>query len=186
MMFMVVVSQAQSPTAEGNIDDEFKELIDASNDFQQYKVVKKTALETLRKKTDDHIQSLNAVIENKDALITSKDQQITALNSELENTKKALDKTTLEKSSMQFLGIDTSKTIYNLVVWSIIGSLTVILIIFVLRFKRSNHITKTSQQLLKSTELELEDLRRRSIEKEQKLGRQLQNERNKVARLKSD
>jgi hypothetical protein len=55
-----------------------------------------------------------------------------------------------------------------------------------LRFRNSNAITKAAKKELQTTEEELEELRRKSIEKEQKLGRQLLDERNKLSKLKGD
>jgi hypothetical protein len=55
-----------------------------------------------------------------------------------------------------------------------------------MRFKSSNSTTKAAKQELKSIEEELEDLRHKSIEKVQKLGRELQDERNKLSKLKGE
>ena len=53
------------------------------------------------------------------------------------------------------------------------------------QFKKSKVVTNKAKKDLDSTEYELEELRRKSIEKEQKLGRQLQDERNKLSRIKA-
>jgi preprotein translocase subunit SecF len=186
ILFLGALSTGQTASQESSIDNQFDQVIEESNDFQDYKVVKKSKLNDLRKLTNDKIGLLNDSILDKNSLIVAKDKRIAELNSNLEATKNTLKETNLEKSSMQFVGIQTTKSVYNLIVWSIIIGLTIILFVFIFKFKRSNTITKNSLQQLKSTEEELEDLRKRSIEKEQKLGRELQNERNKLARLKSD
>lgn len=182
---MCSVAQSNEPK-EDSIDSQFNKIIEESNDFQDYKVVKKSKLNELRITTNKKIALLNDSILEKNSLIKSKDQRIADLKSTLETTENNLEETNLEKSSMEFAGIQTTKSVYNLAVWSIILVLSIILIFFIFRFKRSNAITKNSIQQLKSTEEELEELRKRSIEKEQKLGRELQNERNKLARLKAD
>ena len=53
-----------------------------------------------------------------------------------------------------------------------------------LQFKNSNSQTQVAKQNLKIAEDELEELRRKALEKEQKLGRMLQDERNKLTRIK--
>ncbi|WP_124980241.1 coiled-coil domain-containing protein [Nonlabens xiamenensis] len=180
-------SQAQDATSDKNkIDNQFKEVIESSNDFQEYKVVKRTALNTLRKNTNDHIQQLNQNIDNLEQSIDTKDTRIEQLDQELASVNEELTNVNAEKDSMNFLGIQTNKTVYNTIVWSIVGILAFLFVLMTLRFKNSNAVTKAANKQLKSTEEELEDLRRKSIEKEQRLGRQLQDERNKLARLKND
>ena len=53
-----------------------------------------------------------------------------------------------------------------------------------MQFKNSNSQTQVAKQNLKIAEDELEELRRKALEKEQKLGRMLQDERNKLTRIK--
>jgi preprotein translocase subunit SecF len=183
--FLGVFTQAQTPE-EKNIISQFDVLIEDSNDFQEYKVVKKVELEQLKKATSARIALLKDSIAITNKLLLSKEKLINTLNTALTNTEKELEQTTDEKSSMQFMGIETSKSVYNIGVWSIICALVVILILFILRYNNSNETTRRSLKQLKAIEEELEELRRRSIEKEQKLGRQLQDERNKLARFKSD
>jgi hypothetical protein len=55
-----------------------------------------------------------------------------------------------------------------------------------MRFKSSNATTKAAKNELKLVEDELEDFRHKSIEKVQKLGRELQDERNKLSKLKGE
>lgn len=180
------ISCFSQDSAENKIDKEFETLIGESNDFKEYKVVKKTDLRNLRKATNDNVSKLKDSISNINAELVKRENLIKDLELSLDKTQVSLDETTLEKSSIDFLGVSTSKSVYNLIVWSIIGLLILALIILTLRFKSSHTVTKESLLQLKTTEEELEELRSRSIEKEQKLGRQLQDERNKLARLKAE
>lgn len=71
------------------------------------------------------------------------------------------------------------KVTYNLILWSIIGVLLLALTIFIFKYRSSNEITNVSQTNLKLAEEELESYKRRSLEKEQQLSRQLMDERKK-------
>jgi len=64
--------------------------------------------------------------------------------------------------------------------WSIIGILLSGLLLFIFRFKNSNTLTRQAKIKLDELELDFEDYKRKALEKEQKLGRQLQDERNKL------
>ena len=61
----------------------------------------------------------------------------------------------------------------------IIGTLTVLLMIFITKFKRSNSVTIQTKLTLKEVETEFEEHRKIALEREQKVRRQLQDELNK-------
>ena len=80
---------------------------------------------------------------------------------------------------MSLAGMQLSKTSYNIVMWSIIAGLFVLLLIFIFKFKNSNSVTRTAKNSLADLEQEFEEHRRVALEREQKVRRQLQDEINK-------
>jgi preprotein translocase subunit SecF len=181
------ITQAQNPeTTLNTIDVQFKNLIEESNDFQEYKVVEQAQINQLRKNTNEHIQKLNENISLLEGSITSKDNKIVSLEKELAETNTELSKVKAERNSMNFLGTQTKKGVYNTIVWAIVGVLGFLFVLMSMRFKSSNATTKAAKNELKLVEDELEDFRHKSIEKVQKLGRELQDERNKLSKLKGE
>lgn len=177
---------AQAPNEKINqIDNEFVEILENSNNFQEYKVVKQSSLLNLKKNTNTYILELQNTINNNAKSHTEKDKAMADLKASQKNIQEELDQVKGEKNSISFLGIQLDKSIYNGIVWSIIAILILVLVTLIIKFKTSNAITIQSKTQLQQVEDELEELRRRSIEKEQILGRQLQDERNKLSRLKN-
>ena len=80
---------------------------------------------------------------------------------------------------MSLLGMQMTKTGYNILLWSIIGGLLVLLLLFIFKFKNSNVITRNAKLALAETEEEFEAHRKRALEREQKVMRRLQDEINK-------
>jgi preprotein translocase subunit SecF len=181
------ITQAQNPETTANtIDVQFKNLIEESNDFQQYKVIEKTQINQLRKNTNEHIQKLNENIYSLEGSITTKDNKVVSLEKELAQVNTELSKVKAERNSVNFLGVQTNKGIYNTIVWAIVAILGFLFVLISMRFKNSNATTKAAKNELKLVEDELEDFRHKSIEKVQKLGRELQDERNKLSKLKGE
>ena len=162
------------------IDAQFESIINESNNYQDYKVVKKVRLNELQRNTENHINGLNEEIQNLENNINSQKASIDSLEEDLTNTQNELAKVNEEKGSISFLGIPLEKGTYN----AIIALLVVGLGFFIMQFKNSNSQTQVAKQNLKIAEDELEELRRKALEKEQKLGRMLQDERNKLTRIK--
>ena len=84
-----------------------------------------------------------------------------------------------KKNSISFLGIQLNKSTYTITVWSIILLLIIALFYFIYQYKNSYSILSESKSNLSETEEELTIYKKKSLEREQKLRRQLQDEINK-------
>ncbi|HLT53328.1 MAG TPA: hypothetical protein VKZ97_05545 [Flavobacteriaceae bacterium] len=164
---------------EGTLDNQFEYVIQKSNNYEEYKVVKKTWLYALKAHTMDSLKSMHEEYAKTLAVVDSQAKEITDLKTKLTTTKDTLDKTNTEKDSMSLFGIQMSKTGYNALMWTIIAILLGGLLLFIFKFKNSNTLTRQAQKSLAETELEFEEHRRVALEREQKVRRQLQDEINK-------
>ncbi|UAB84479.1 hypothetical protein INR75_00055 [Zunongwangia sp. SCSIO 43204] len=167
------------------IQQEFQELIESSNNYQEYKVVNYDDLIDLRDNTNDYIQEL------KDQITVGKntaDQQvdeIANLEGELKTTQQDLQKVTEEKDNIVFLGLPLTKGTYMAMMWGIVAILILALLFFIYKYKNSNSVTKEAKKRLDDTEREFDAYKKKALEKEQRLGRLLQDEKNKVNRMNS-
>ncbi|GAA3791522.1 tRNA (guanine-N1)-methyltransferase [Corallibacter vietnamensis] len=163
----------------GTIDNQFEYVIRKSNNYQDYKVVKKTWLYTLKAHTIDSLNAIHKNLADTQAIVTNQTNEIASLKTNLNDTKATLEKTNNEKNNMSLFGLQMSKASYNALMWSIIGGLFVLLLFFIYKFKNSNAVTKQAKKSLEETEEEFEEHRKIALEREQKVRRQLQDEINK-------
>lgn len=164
---------------EGTLDNQFEFVIQRSNNYQEYKVVKKTWLYALKAHTMDSLKAIRENLNKTMATVDTQAKEITDLKNNLGNTQSTLEKTNKEKDSMVFLGMQMSKTSYSMLLWSIIGGLLALLLFFIYKFKNSNAVTRQAKKTLAETEEEFEEHRKTALEREQKVRRQLQDEINK-------
>ena len=83
-----------------------------------------------------------------------------------------------EKDSMAFLGIPSTKKSYQVISWTLILSLLGALLFFIFKFRNSNFLTQQAKSALDEMEQEFEQHRRWALDREQKLSRELLDERN--------
>ena len=164
---------------EGSINEQFNYLLDKSNNYQDYKVVKKVLLNQLKINTIDSIQNLNNNLLSKEEIIKNQELTITNLNSNLDKVNNQFESVSKEKDQMSFFGLATTKTIYYSLIYSFIVFLLVVIFVFVYKFINSNKVTRKAKAQLADLEKEYEDHRRVALEREQKVRRQLQDEINK-------
>lgn len=189
-----VVSNAQKTTTteeedtlsltEGTIDNQFEYVIQKSYNYQEYKNVKKTWLYQLKAHTLDSLKALQNDLKTTQSTVDSLAQEIVTLKSNLSETESTLADTNEEKDNMALFGLQMSKNNYNVLMWSIIGALFFLLLIFIYKFRNSNSVTRLAKKSLVETEEEFEEHRRTALEREQKVRRQLQDEINKQKTLK--
>lgn len=158
----------------GTIDNQFEYVIRRSNSWQDYKTVKKTWLYTLKAHTIDSLKAVHKDLNETQAIVATQAKEIEDLKGSLSTTKIDLDNTIAEKDSMKLFGMPMTKPNYSLVLWSIVGVLSALLLFFIYKFKNSNATTKLSKKTLAETEEEFEEHRRNALEREQKVRRQLQ------------
>lgn len=169
---------------EGAISDQFDFVIRNSHNYQDengqsYEVVKRNMMATLKAHTLDSLNAIHLKLDNTNKIVSDQKNEISTLKTDLSNTQEKLASTIKEKDSIALLGIKMSKTGYNLLMWSIIAALSVLLLTFIYRFKNSNVVTKAAKNRLLEVENEFNEYRRAALAKEQKIRRQLQDEINK-------
>lgn len=179
-LFLVTVSSyAQTSSPKNPIDEEFSELIESSNNFKGYKVVDFNELTALQDKTEDYIGELKNEITGYETSLQTQKDTIKKLKADLANVENQLAEVTAEKDAISFLGMPLSKSTYSTLMWGIVAVLLLAVALLLIRFKSSNARTKESRKKLVETEKEFEAFRAKALEKEQRMGRQLQDERNK-------
>lgn len=176
------VTMAQVST-ETTIDEKFQELITNSNNFKGYKVVDTEQLTTLQGLTSNRIAELKEEIAASKESFKNQEAKIAALQNELETLRAELETVTAQKDDIAVLGMSLSKASYNTAVWSLVGLLVLALVLFVVRFNRSHIHTREAKKNLAELEKEFDAYRVKSLEKEQRLGRLLQDEKNKQLKM---
>lgn len=174
----------QYSLSSGNIDSQFEYVFRKSGNFkgtngQPYEAVKQAWLLKLKANVLDSLKTTYKDLANSKATVANQVKEIDDLKAKLGNTQTTLNETNEEKNNMALLGMQTSKTNYNVIMWTIIAALTALLLFFIYKFKNSNSLTKEAKHKLEEVETEFEEHRRTALEREQKVRRQLQDEINK-------
>ncbi len=195
LTFGLQFSQAQDEEQEeevslerGPIDSQFEYVYKKSGNYRadgkRYEVVRTISLDQLRQNVLDTLSGFNTRAAELKATIAGHESTITSLEKKLEDTTNSLAVVTEEKDNMSFLGIAVSKGTYNAILWTVIAGLLILLLFFIYRFRNSNILTQEAKTNLSELETEYEDHRRRALEREQKISRQLQDEINKYKKQK--
>ncbi len=189
IFFLAIFTSAFSQTTQkkeikqslnnGSIEDQFEYLYKKSYSYKDIKSIKKVEYQKLKANVLDSLQSLSKRLNESNSTIETQKNEINTLKENLKTTNDNLINITKEKDEISFLGIAMTKTSYNMLMWSLIFGLLLLLLFFIYQYKNSRIVTKQAQKDLNETEEEFETYKRVSIEREQKVRRELQDEINK-------
>ncbi|WP_347175207.1 hypothetical protein [Polaribacter uvawellassae] len=158
------------------IDNQFRTVYKKSNNYLEYKVILKKDYGDIHDNVLDSIKAFNKQLDAKNTLINSQKNTIAILNKEKEETATKLSEALNKENSVSLFGMQLSKGLYSFILFTIIIALLISLGYFVYKFKNSNVLTVAAKNDLEDAENELNTFRKKSLEKEQKLRRQLQDE----------
>lgn len=174
---------AQTPNK--TIDDQFTSLINESSNWQNYKVVEKGKLNQLQRQVLEATNQLQNEIDSSKADLAQQKASLSDITTKLATTEESLQEALSRENNVEVLGIPTSKATFKILVCIVIAILLLALAGLFIQFKKSYTDTKEARKKLIETEEELEDLKKRSLEREQKIRRQLQDEINKNRSVES-
>lgn len=169
----------ENPNKNPSIQEQFEFIYKISNNYKYFKVIEKSRFDELKKNTLDSLnfQKGKAInLQNKLNTVSSSTENLKNTNQLLQNK---LTEAIQKSKSVNFFGSTISISTYSLIVWLLIVILLVGMIYFIYKFLNNNHLTKESIANLKDVEKEFELHRKKALEREQKLRRQLHDEVNK-------
>jgi len=164
---------------------QFQKMLDKSESYTDYKVVKKSNLSNYSKAVQDTIKVSRTKISSLKNTVADQKSQIGQLSNRISDLENQLSKSEELRESLSLIGININKSTYHWIVWIIIGVLAAFGFFAFGSFMRSNNITAKINKDYKELELEFDDHKKKSQEKQLKMGRELQTERNLIEELKS-
>jgi len=170
----------------GTIESQFEFLYKKSGRYQDYRVIKINQLLKFRNNVYDTLKLDRKKYLDSQNIISKQKTEIDSLNSKLIAINDNLSTVTKEKDSIKLLGMQLSKVGYNSLLWTIIAALTALLAFFISKFKRSNAITIEANKNKAEIEKEYDEYKQRTLEREQLLRRELQDELNKQKYAKQE
>jgi len=162
-----------------NVNEKFDYVITKSNNFQEFKVVKRAWLHTLKKQVLDSVNKQKGEIKALAVIIEDQKSNTKKLESKIEMLNNDITKVNTDKDNISFIGSDMKKGAFKNLFWGIISVLSILLIFFIYKFKNSNTTTQEAKVQLADVEKEYESHKKTALEREQKVMRKLQDELNK-------
>jgi uncharacterized protein YlxW (UPF0749 family) len=164
---------------------QYQELLTKSKSFYGSKVINPARLSAYWKSVSDTLKVERKQVRTSKAKITELQRTITDLKGQMAGKETALSSSNQKLNEITFMGIAFEKGTYNTVVWTLILLLALALIVIVIRSAKHIHEAKYRSGLYEEIAAEYQTYKVKANDKEKKLARELQDERNKFEDYKS-
>lgn len=176
----IFIVNAQTEELDATLKSSFRDLIDNSETFQQYKVIPIVKMNSFEKQLTDTLQLYKSKISTANEAENSANLKVDSLKSEVVDLQTELEETQEMVDGILFLGIPMNKSSYTIMVWTIIFILLAGIVFVYVLYLNSNRVTKQTKNDKNRVDNELEELRKTSHEKQVKIKRELQTALNKL------
>lgn len=166
------------------LEQKWGRMLEKAENYDPYKVIKKTELADFWKSTNDTIQRYQKEIKGQRSVIASQKSEITQLKAQTTELNATLSQNETDKNSVSFLGIKANKVAY-------LSTLTLLFVIALLgigvlyyMYTNSNSVASQKVNAYQLLSKEFDEYKLGKIEMERKLRRELQTQVNKLEELK--
>ncbi len=165
---------------ESSIDGQFRYVMQRSDDVDDFEMVKRWHLYTLKKHVQDSLDAKQALLDSTVAQVVAGQKCIDSLRQANNVVSEKYRAAVVQKETLYFLGIPMHKSGYHKLVWSLIVVLLVATALSLMLFQRSNLVTRETKNSLDELRAEFESFRKRALEREEGIVRKYHNEINKL------
>ena len=160
-----------------NLQTQFQVLLAQSKSIDaDFKAIRKSNIEIIQKNVADSISKYTKEISTLKNSSSSSVANLAAIQDSLKTAQTELNTERQKKDSISFIGIDLDKGIYHTIVWAIISALALILIIVLASFRRAKVAAVEHQKTAEEVQNTFQTYKKKVMEVEQKLKRQLLDE----------
>jgi uncharacterized membrane-anchored protein YhcB (DUF1043 family) len=166
------------------LNEQFVQLKESSNTYNNFKIIRETRLDAFWVGVIDSIGATKEQLQFTQTKVNELQKELEGIKKDMAAKDKELAAHQHATTHISVLGIDVLKENFIYTFWGVISFLVLALLIIGYRFKENNRVTATTRKENSTLKEEMEEFKKRSLEKEKKLRRELQTERNTVEELK--
>ncbi|MFA4866917.1 MAG: hypothetical protein WC623_01905 [Pedobacter sp.] len=164
---------------------QYQLMLSKSKTLNGYKLINPARISAFWKNVNDSLSTSRRHIANATKQIKQHENEIASLKKEISGNESSLASSNAKVNEISFLGISFTKSTYSTMVWSLIIGLAVALTIVIFRSAKHIHEAKYRSNLYEEIAQEYQAYKTKANDKEKKLARELQDERNKLDELRN-
>lgn len=185
-LFLVTLVTAQSREAlEGNynLNERFEVMKDKAESYNDYKVIKNVILDGVWKINMDSLAKAKADLRAANSTIAKLNGEIKGAADKVKEAEVSLQESAYERTHMNLFGMHIAKSVFVTTSLVIIAALVIALLAVFSTFNVLRRSNREKELTIHGIMSEFDAFRKKALEKEVKISRELQSERNKLSAI---
>ncbi len=170
---------------DSSLQGQYQSVLSRSKSMNGYKLVNPYRLSAFWKNVSDTLATKRKELARAKTQISSQALTIDTLKTQIAGKENTLINTNAKLDEISLLGLPLTRSTYSLIVWSLIIVLALALTFVVIRSAKHVHEAKYRSGLYEEIAQEYQNYKIKANDKEKKLARELQDERNRLEELKN-
>ncbi len=167
-----------------SLKDRYATMKNNSQTFQDYKVIKEYILDGVWKIYLDSVAAQRESLRSAEAKIETLEGEVAEVKKQMTDQQADMEDITFASTHISVLGVSFHKTAFLLLVAAVVGVLVFGCLTLLARMRLMTVSIREKTESFSELNHEYEEYKRKSMEKQTKLARELQNERNKLMELR--
>ncbi len=175
--------QQENDALEGNypLNERYQVLKSKSQNYKEYKVIRENVLDGFWRIVRDSVSAKQAAIAARDRNIGELKKDLSETQAALKEKEASMQEIVYDSTHINVLGINFSKGVFITTVAIIFVGLVLVVLMISGRLRMIHSSLKERADAFTSLSTEFEEYKRKAMEKQTKLSRELQTERNKLS-----
>ncbi|MBX2916038.1 MAG: hypothetical protein KF856_12280 [Cyclobacteriaceae bacterium] len=165
------------------LNERYQVLKTNSQTYEDYKVIKEYVLDGFWKIAMDTVRVKETKLADVRQKIATLQGELATTQAELANQKASVEGITFDSTHIAVLGMHFGKGTFLLIIAAVVAAFLFVIAALAARLKILQASVKDKTQVADSLTNEFEAYKRKALERQTKLSRELQNERNKLVEL---
>lgn len=176
-------AQDTTKVANQTLSMQYTEMLRKSRNMEGYKLVNPNRLSAFWRSTADTLKKERRQLADARAKVSTLSSSLESMKSTLSSNEKELVESTTKVNQISFLGLPMEKSTYNMIMWGAVIVLAIALTICIIQSTRARMEARYRVKLFEELSTEFQTYKVKANEREKKLARELQDERNKLDEL---
>jgi hypothetical protein len=177
-------SQEAIELQRATLDERFLIMKNKSQKYGDYKVIKENVLDGVWRISRDSMRTQKAMVKEKEATIASLQSQLQNAQATLQQKEASMAELIDASTHISVLGINFEKKTFAAIFFALVIGLVLAIGVLTGKLKSMYSAIKEKIDLVNATTFEFEEYKHKALDKQTKLSRELQNERNKLMEMK--
>lgn len=169
-------TRVENPT----LQYQYSDMLRKSRNMDGYKLVNPNRLNNFWRSANDTLRKERRMLSEAQAKLNTLSSSVGTLKNSLSSNEQALAESTAKLNQVSFLGVPIEKSTYNLIMWGAVLILGIALLVTIFQSLGARKEARYRTQLFEELTNEFQTYKVKANEREKKLARELQDERNKL------